>query len=122
LLREIQEIGHRRFRGLETNSVPPRNRGCDGIGRCRQFAQQWMLAGNVIKPVCHPPQFAGLQQSLNRHPNGVRRTEIKEIRPGGADAAGVCHANGLKVLNEKFNLMPIKTAAQDLTEILPLAA
>ena len=30
--------------------------------------------------------------------------------------------NGLKVLNEKFNLMPIKTAAQDLKDILPLAA
>jgi hypothetical protein len=28
----------------------------------------------------------------------------------------------LKVLNEKFNLMPIKTAEQDLKDILPLAA
>ena len=82
LLREIQEIGRRRLRGLEANSVTPRNRRCDGIRGCRKFAQQWMLAGNVIKPASQPPQFPRLQQSLNRHADGVRRAEIKEIRPG----------------------------------------
>ena len=46
---------------------------------------------------------------------------IRNIRLGPTLPAFVT-PNVLKVLNEKFNLMPIKTAAQDLKDILPLAA
>ncbi len=43
---------------------------------------------------------------------------IRNIRLGPTLPAFVT-PNVLKVLNEKFNLMPIKTAAQDLKDILP---
>ncbi len=46
---------------------------------------------------------------------------IRNIRLGPTLPAFVT-PNVLKVLNEKFNLMPIQTAAQDLKDILPLAA
>jgi hydroxylamine reductase len=46
---------------------------------------------------------------------------IRNIRLGPTLPAFVT-PNVLKVLNEKFNLMPIKTAEQDLKDILPLAA
>ena len=46
---------------------------------------------------------------------------IRNIRLGPTLPAFVT-PNVLKVLNEKFNLMPIKTAAQDLKDILTLAA
>jgi hydroxylamine reductase len=46
---------------------------------------------------------------------------IRNIRLGPTLPAFVT-PNVLKVLNEKFNLMPIKTAAQDLKDMLPLAA
>ena len=46
---------------------------------------------------------------------------IRNIRLGPTLPAFVT-PNVLRVLNEKFNLMPIKTAAQDLKDILPLAA
>ena len=46
---------------------------------------------------------------------------IRNIRLGPTLPAFVT-PNVLKVLNEKFNLMPIKTAQQDLKDILPLAA
>ena len=46
---------------------------------------------------------------------------IRNIRLGPTLPAFVT-PNVLKVLNEKFNLMPITTAAQDLKDILPLAA
>jgi hydroxylamine reductase len=46
---------------------------------------------------------------------------IRNIRLGPTLPAFVT-PNVLKVLNEKFNLMPIKTAKQDLKDILPLAA
>jgi hydroxylamine reductase len=45
---------------------------------------------------------------------------IRNIRLGPTLPAFVT-PNGLKVLNEKFNLMPIKTAEQDLNDILQVA-
>ena len=46
---------------------------------------------------------------------------IRNIRLGPTLPAFVT-PNVLKVLNEKFNLMPIKTAEQDLNAILQLTA
>jgi hypothetical protein len=80
LFRQIQQIGRRGFRRLETNAISPRNRRRDGVRGSREFPQQRMRAGDIVEPAPNTPQLACPYHALERHPNGVCRAKIKKIR------------------------------------------